>query len=476
MQPQGHDFGMVGLGVMGRNMLLNMLDHGYSTAGLDTDVGKTEAFVHEAKGKKADATTDSKAFVAMLRRPRAIMLLVPAGAAVDAVISELLPRLSPGDILIDAGNSHFRDTDDRSRRLGDKGIHFLGIGVSGGELGARNGPSIMPGGSREAYARVEPILEDVAATVNGEACVAWLGPGSAGHFVKMVHNGIEYGLMQLIAEAYDLMQRWLRLNNDELHAIFDKWNRTELNSFLIEITSQILLKVDEKTDRRLVDVILDVARQKGTGKWTSQVAMDLQVPVPTIDAAVAMRELSAYREERTAASKSLEGSNIKFAGDRLQLLVQLREALYACMILTYCQGMALLRRASQAYQYELDLGVVARIWRGGCIIRAALLDDIRAAYGAKAGLANLLLDPKLGQAVASRQAALRAVVCEAAKAGISASGLMSSLAYFDGYRSARLPANLTQAQRDFFGSHTYERIDETGDFHTEWVPPTLQTK
>jgi 6-phosphogluconate dehydrogenase len=387
---------------------------------------------------------------------------------VDAVIRDLLPHLQPGDLIIDGGNSHFDDTDLRGKMLAEKGLHFLGVGISGGESGARHGPSIMPGGPREAYERVRPIFEAVAAKVNGEPCVTYLGPGSAGHYVKMVHNGIEYGLMQLIAESYDLMTRGLGLSDDELHDVYARWNETELNGFLIEITAQIFRQVDEKTGRRLVDVILDEARQKGTGKWTSQDGMELQAPTPTIDAAVAARDLSTYKTERETASRLLGGPSPSFQGERGAFLEQLRSALYAAMILTYAQGMALLRVASQSYGYGLDLEAVARIWRGGCIIRAALLEPIRAAYRARPDLANLLLDPDLSAELVRRQGDLRAIVSHAAGLGIPAPGLMASLAYLDGYRSAWLPANLIQAQRDYFGAHTYERVDARGVFHTRW--------
>jgi 6-phosphogluconate dehydrogenase len=463
------DLGIVGLGVMGRNLALNIADHGHSVIGLDKNVRQTQALRQEAGDRRVDATDRPDNFINLLRQPRAIVMLVPAGPPVDGVVGELLPLLSRGDLLIDAGNSHFRDTDRRYRQLADQGIHFFGMGVSGGESGARHGPSLMPGGPREAYERVRPVLEDVAAQVNGEPCVAYLGSGSAGHFVKMVHNGIEYGVMQLIAESYDLLKRALGLTADQQHAVFSEWNRGELSSFLVEITAQVLLKVDSRTGRRLVDVILDVARQKGTGKWTSQDAMDLQVPTPTIDAAVAMRDLSAYDDERLTASRTLGGSTRPFTGEPAAFLAQLRAALYASIVVTYARGLALLRRASTAYEYGLDLETIARIWRGGCIIRAVLLDDIRAAYQARADLPNLLLDQRLGRAVSSRQADLRAVICQAAELGIAAPGLMASLAYFDGYRCARLPANLIQAQRDFFGAHTYERVDEKGAFHTQWT-------
>jgi 6-phosphogluconate dehydrogenase len=408
-------------------------------------------------------------FVGLLRTPRAVMMLVPAGAPVDAVIHDVLPYLKEGDLIIDGGNSHFPDTDLRARKLADRGIHYLGVGISGGESGARHGPSMMPGGPREAYERVRPIFEASAAHVYGDPCVTYLGPGSAGHYVKMVHNGIEYGLMQLIAESYDLMRRGLHLSDDEIHDIYDLWNQEELSGYLIEITADIFAKKDEKTGKRLIDVILDEAKQKGTGMWASQDAMELGVPVPTIDIAVAMRNLSAFEGERSAASRALTGPEPLFEGDLWDSVEQLRHAVYAAMIVTYTQGMAQLRVASRANDYNLDLEAVARIWRGGCIIRADLLEKIRAAYKTNPDLPNLLLDPDLGQAVESRQEDLRAVVRTAAEWGLPTPGLAVSLAYFDGYRSVWLPANLIQAQRDYFGAHTYERIDQKGTFHTQWA-------
>lgn len=467
-QPQRYEIGMVGLGVMGRNLLLNMADHNFAVAGYDKDQTKVEALRKEAKQRDARGAADVKEFIALLRRPRAIMMLVPAGAPVDSVIKDLLPLLDKGDLIIDAGNSYFKDTDMRGRNLAVKGIQFLGVGVSGGEEGARHGPSIMPGGPEEAYERVRPVFEAVAAKVSGDPCVTWLGPGSAGHFVKMVHNGIEYGVMQLIAETYDLMKRDLGLNDDELHGAFGAWNKAELNGYLMEITSHIFSKQDEKTGTRLIDVILDVARQKGTGMWTSQSAMELQVPIPTIDLAVAMRDLSVFAKEREQAGAMYHRSMPRFTGDRDVSLTRLRRALYTAMISIYAQGMALLIVASDKYAYHLDLESVARIWRGGCIIRAALLEDICEAFRARRDLTNLLLDPNLSHKVMDRQEDLRTVVCRAAEAGIPAPGLMVSLGYLDAYRSAWLPANLIQAQRDYFGAHTYERTDAKGTFHTEW--------
>lgn len=462
------EMGMVGLGIMGRNLLLNMADQGFAVAGYDKDPGTIEALRQESKEHDIHGAANIKEFIGLLRRPRAIIMLVPAGAPVDAVINDLLPHLDKGDLIIDAGNSYFKDTDVRARNLTTKGIHFLGVGVSGGEEGARHGPSIMPGGSPDAYERVRPVFEAVAARVNGEPCVTYLGPGSAGHFVKMVHNGIEYGVMQLLAETYDLMNRGLGLNNDELHDVYSGWNQGELNGYLLEITGHIFRQVDERTGKRLIDEILDVAHQKGTGMWTSQSAMELHVPIPIIDLAVAMRNLSVFDAQRERASVVLPRPMQRFAGDRAMFLEQLRRALHAGMIITYAQGMALLAVASEQHEYHLDLEAVARIWRGGCIIRAALLEDIRAAYRHQPGLPNLLLDSELSQRVAANGEELRRVVCAAAEWGLPAPGLMMALGYLDSYRSAWLPANLIQAQRDYFGAHTYERVDAKGTFHTAW--------
>jgi len=463
-----HELGIVGLGVMGRNLLLNIGDKGYAVAGYDKDPERVEALQKEAGEQKISGAGSMKEFAGLLRIPRVVMMLVPAGSVVDAVIRDLLPYIGKGDIIIDGGNSHFRDTNLRSRTLAEKGIRYLGVGISGGEKGARNGPSIMPGGPRDAYERVQTVLEAAAAKVGDVPCVTYLGPGSAGHYVKMVHNGIEYGLIQLIAETYDLMRRGLGLSNDELHAVYDRWNGTELNSFLIEITSRIFRHEDEKTGKRLIDVILDEAKQKGTGKWTCQDAMDLQVPVPTIDMAVSMRDMSVFKEERQTAGKIFEKPRQEYTGDREVLMNQLQGALHVAMTAVFAQGLALLRKASDAYDYNLNLEDVARIWRGGCIIRAALLDDIMAAYGRRPDLPNILLDPGLSREVLAKQEALRSVVFAAAHLGIPMPGLMSSLSYFDAYRSPWLPANLIQAQRDYFGAHTYERVDEKGTFHTQW--------
>jgi 6-phosphogluconate dehydrogenase len=462
------EIGMVGLGVMGRNLVLNMADHGISVAGYDKDPARVQALRAEAEGHAVYGAESIEEFISLLRVPRAVMMLVPAGAPVDSVIRDLLPHLQRSDLVIDGGNSHFSDTDLRASTLAAKGIDYLGVGISGGESGARHGPSMMPGGPRAAYERVRPILEAVAAKVDGQPCVAFMGPGSAGHYVKMVHNGLEYGLMELIAETYALMKLGLNLNDDELHAVYQRWNETELNSYLMEITSHSFLKTDEQTGKRLIDVILDKAKQKGTGMWMSQDAMELQVPVPTVDVAVAMRNLSTLANERAAAGRILAGPAAAWQADREATVERLRNALYAAAIVTYAQGFAQLQAASRNRSYNLNLETVARIWQGGCIIRAALLKEIKAAFHAQPNLPNLLVDTSMGQEVVERQDALRSIVCAAADLGIPAPGLMASLAYFDGYRSPWLPANLIQAQRDYFGSHTYERVDAKGTFHTQW--------
>ena len=468
MKAQQLEIGMVGLGVMGRNLLLNMADHGFSVAGYDKDATKVAALRQEAENRDIRGEADIKEFIGSLCKPRAVMMLVPAGPPVDSVINDLLAHLQPGDLIIDAGNSYFKDTDVRLRNLAAKGIQFLGVGVSGGEEGARHGPSIMPGGPKKAYERVRSVLEAVAARVSGDPCVTYLGPGSAGHFVKMVHNGIEYGVMQLLAEAYDLMKRSLSMNDDEMGETYALWNKGELNGYLVEITGHIFSRQDEKTGKRLLDEILDVAEQKGTGMWTSQSAMELQVPIPTIDLAVVMRDLSVFEGQRKKASVILRRPLRSLRGDRDAFLTSLRGALYAAMILTYAQGLAVLTAASDKLEYHLNLEAVARIWRGGCIIRAALLEDICAAFRAQPDLPNLLLDANLSRKVMVHQEDLRRVVCQAAESGVPVPGLMVSLGYLDAYRSAWLPANLIQAQRDYFGAHTYERIDSKGTFHTEW--------
>ena len=463
------DIGLIGLGVMGSNFALNVADHGFSVAGYNRKEDKIRQLSEiKSAHHKIETTQDIRSLCQMVRTPRAILLLVPSGPPVDAVIESLVPHMEAGDLIIDSGNSHFTDTDRRSKSLEKKGLLFMGMGMSGGESGARHGPSLMPGGPRKGYERVGNILEAAAARVDKSSCVAYLGPGSAGHYVKMVHNGIEYGLMQLISETYDLMKRGLGMGPDELHAVYDRWNKEELNSYLIEITSDIFLQKDDKTGQPLIDVILDEAKQKGTGEWTAWDALDLQVPTFNIDTAVMMRDMSAYKNQREKAGHMLKGPSPRFEGERNPIIRQIKNALYAGMIITYAQGLALLAKASKTYQYNLNLETVARIWRGGCIIRAALLEDIRSAHKSNPSLENLLFDGHLGQAVVAREAELRAVVRTGVALGLPMPGLMMALSYFDAFRSSWLPANLIMAQRDYFGAHTYERMDEEGTFHTKW--------
>lgn len=396
------------------------------------------------------------------------MMLVPAGSAVDSVVNELLPFLDPGDLIIDAGNSDYKDTDIREKALYAKGVWFMGMGVSGGEKGARYGPSIMPGGRPEAYERVRLILESSSAKVNGEPCVTHIGPGSAGHFVKMVHNGIEYALMQIISESYDLMKRGLGLGNGELEQIYKNWNENKLSGYLMEITGEIFGRKDPETKKDLIDEIKGAAAQKGTGMWTSESAMELSVPTPTIDVSVAMRNLSVLHDERSIANSNLLRPIGAYAGKPDEFLKKLNRAMYASMLLVYSQGMALLSVASAHHGYGLDLEAIARIWRGGCIIRSSILEDIRTVYLRSPALPNLLLDPAFSKIVGEHQEDLRLVAVEAIRMGIPVPGLLSTVGYLDGYRSEWLPSNLIQAQRDFFGSHTYERIDRKGVFHTDW--------
>jgi 6-phosphogluconate dehydrogenase len=440
-------------------------------AGYDLDPAKTKAFLEgPGKGKQILGVDSPAALMAALEKPRRILMMVPAGAPVDSAIAHLKPHLEAGDILMDGGNSFFLDTDRRNRELEAEGFNFIGTGVSGGEEGALWGPAIMPGGQRPAWEAVAPILKVIAAkTEDGQPCVEYMGPRGAGHYVKMVHNGIEYGDMQLIAEVYDLLARGLGLSAGELHEIFAEWNQGELKSYLIEITADIFTKMDDGTGRPLVDLILDEAQQKGTGKWTSQNALDVGAPIPTINAAVESRILSSLKSQRIVASKVLRGPKSAYTGDRRKLIEAARQALYASKITSYAQGLGLLRLASDEYQYDLQPGTIAGIWRAGCIIRAGLLSDITAAYQRDPALVNLLLDDAFRSVVEQRQVAWREVVQTAVGLGIPALALSASLAYFDAYRSERLPANLTQAQRDYFGAHTYRRIDREGVFHTEWT-------
>jgi len=468
MADKNFDYGVIGLGTMGRNLAFNINDHGYSVAGFDKDTKQVDTLKKEAGDKNVSATSDLKEFIQSLKAPRVIILLVPAGKIVDEVIDELKPLLSENDLLMDCGNSHFTDTNARIEKLKDSSIHFMGVGVSGGEAGARKGPSIMPGGSKKVYERVDKMLRAIAAKVNKEPCVTYMGEGSAGHYVKMVHNGIEYALMQLISEAYHLLKVAGGMHNDELHTVFSKWNDGILHSYLIEITADIFARKDTLTDNSLVDMILDSAHQKGTGGWTSEDAMKLQVPIPAIDVAVSMRDLSAYKKDREAAQQKLDGPMLTLLEDKTELLAQLEQALYFSMLTTYAQGMALLCKASKEYTYNLNLADIAKIWRGGCIIRASVLEDIYTAYTEQPNLPNILLNKNLSYRLVGAQKAMRKIIKTAVDAGIPFPAMMSSLAYYDSYRSGWLPANLLQAQRDYFGAHTYERTDRPGTFHTAW--------
>lgn len=528
-------FGMIGLGTMGRNFLLNVAEHGFSCVGYDLDAEKRQILHEEGKDLPVDSAASPAELIAKLAKPRKIMMLVPAGKIVDSVINDLLPHLEKGDILIDGGNSHFTDTETREKFLTEKGIEFMGVGVSGGEEGARHGASIMPGGSQESYAHVAPILEAASAKVNGEPCVAYMGKGSAGHFVKMVHNGIEYGLMQILAETYDFMFRVLKMNYKEMSDTFEKWNNAELNSFLVEITAEVLKKRDDETGKPLVEMILDKAAQKGTGKWTSQAAMDFGVPIPTIDSAVSMRQISAQKEVRvtiakkygctmtyvnaelpedgdtiasvhasdqkearaeqevkTAVSEQHEAhtaadapkhlqqtvenpsdehrnTDIRQSNDYAKLIEELKQTLLSSFIITYAQGMSLLQTASTEKDYGLNLSEIAKIWRGGCIIRSALLEEMRQAFSKDPNLPNLMLDDKFAEILNKNREDWRSINEKLIESRVPSLCLSSALAYFDAFRSERLPANLIQAQRDFFGAHTYQRIDKEGSFHmADW--------
>jgi len=465
------DIGLIGLAVMGQNLVLNMASRGYRVAVYNRTTSKTEEFLAgPASGKSIVGASTLKEFVDQLDRPRKVMLMVQAGTAVDAVINDLVPLLDQGDLIIDGGNSYFKDTRRRAADLSARGILYLGAGISGGEEGALTGPSIMPGGDEAAWKLAESILIDISAKVNGEPCCAYIGADGAGHFVKMVHNGIEYGDMQLICEAYFLMREVLGLSAERMASIFRAWNEGDLQSYLIEITGDILATTDPKTGKPLVDVIKDTAGQKGTGKWTSQEALDLGVGAPTITEAVYARFLSAIRDERIAASALLQGPDVEpYEGDPDELIQAIEAALFAAKICSYAQGFALLSESAKAYGWNLNLGEIASLWRGGCIIRAQFLDSIREAYDRDPSLENLLLDPYFTDVLHRSQAAWRRVVSLAAQRGIATPGFSSALAYFDQYRTARLPANLLQAQRDYFGAHTYERLDEDGVFHTEWT-------
>ncbi|MHC5229670.1 NADP-dependent phosphogluconate dehydrogenase [Enterococcus sp. LJL99] len=464
-------FGVVGMAVMGKNLALNIESRGYSVSLFNRTGAKTTEVVEEHPDKNFKATYTIEEFVDSIEKPRRIMLMVKAGFATDATIQELLPHLDKGDILIDGGNTFFKDTMRRNEELANSGINFIGTGVSGGEEGALKGPSIMPGGQKEAYELVAPILEKISAKAeDGEPCVTYIGPNGAGHYVKMVHNGIEYGDMQLIAESYDLMKQLLDPTDEELAAIFKEWNSGELDSYLVEITADILTrKDDEGTGKPIVDVILDAAGNKGTGKWTSQSALDLGVPLPLITESVFARFISAYKEERVKASKVLTGPNVSaYDGDKAELIEKIREALYFSKIMSYAQGFAQLRVASEEYDWNLPFGEIAKIWRAGCIIRARFLQKITDAYEKNPSIENLLLDDYFVDITEKYQQSLRDVVALAVKAGIPVPTFSSAISYYDSYRSERLPANLIQAQRDYFGAHTYQRTDKEGTYHYNW--------
>ena len=463
--------GVIGLAVMGKNLALNLESRGNTVAVFNRSYDKTEEFLqNEAEGKRFVGAKTIEEFVNTLETPRKILLMVKAGAATDATIDSLKPYLEKGDILMDGGNTFFQDTIRRNKELESTGIHFIGTGVSGGEEGALKGPSIMPGGQKEAYELVEPILTSISAKVEGDACVTYIGPNGAGHYVKMVHNGIEYGDMQLICEAYFILKNVLGLNANELHDVFADWNKGELDSYLIEITADIFTKVDEETGKPLVDVILDTAGQKGTGKWTSQNALDLGVPLPIITESVFARFISAMKDERVKASKLLKGPKVNsFTGKQEGLIEAVRKALYLSKIVSYAQGFAQMRAASEEYDWNLNYGEIAMIFRGGCIIRAQFLQKIKDAYDRDADLANLLLDPYFNGIAEEYQSALRQVLKVAIDNGIPVPSFSSAIAYYDSYRTETLPANLLQAQRDYFGAHTYQRIDKEGVFHTNWM-------
>jgi 6-phosphogluconate dehydrogenase len=470
---QTADIALIGLAVMGQNLILNMNDHGYTVVAYNRTTSKVDDFLNDAaKGRKTIIGAHSvEEMIGHLKRPRKVMLMVKAGQAVDDFIEHLLPHLEPGDLIIDGGNSHFPDTIRRTKYLESKGLLYVGTGVSGGEEGARFGPSMMPGGSNAAWPLVKPIFQSICAkTPEGDPCCEWIGEDGAGHYVKMVHNGIEYGDMQLICEAYQMMKEGLGMSNEEMHNAFAEWMKGELNSYLIEITRDILAYKDEKGDY-VVDKILDTAGQKGTGKWTSESSLDLGMPVTLIGEAVYARCLSAMKEARVEASKILDGPKVKVEGDRKQWVENIRQALLASKVVSYAQGFMLLREAAKEYHWNLNYGAIAMVWREGCIIRSVFLSDIKKAFENNPNLSNLLLDPYFKGLMERCQNSWRRAVAEAVTVGVPVPAFTTALSFFDGYRSERLPANLLQAQRDYFGAHTYERVDQPRGkfFHTNWT-------
>ena len=468
-----YQFGMIGLGTMGRNLLLNIAEHGFSVAGFDRDPHQIEKLEHEGKGKKVRGFDNIRSFVRSLSAPRIVLILVPAGKIVDEVINDLVPLLEKGDLIIDGGNSKFTDTELRSSALEEQGFHFFGMGISGGEEGARKGPSMMPGGNFKAYQQVKPILDKVAAQVKGEPCVTYIGPGASGHFVKMVHNGIEYALMQLIAETYELLHRRLQLDNQKIHDVFARWNRGRLQSFLLEITRDIFAFKLPDSGKLLLDEIKDQAKAKGTGKWTSQIAMELELPVPAIDVAVSMRDLSKYKSLRVQMAEAYPNQEAQ-PSDQSGLaayLEKLEQGFYFSMIIIYGQGMHMMSKASLEYDYNLNLAEIAKIWRGGCIIRAAFLEEIYNSYHQNKQLELLLLDEKVQALIRDNLPGTQSIVTDALSAGIAVPVYASCLAYFNALRTANMPTNLIQAQRDYFGAHTYELKGKEGIYHTNWMHP-----
>lgn len=467
---QKKNFGLIGLGVIGQNLALNIERRGFTVAGFDLDEKQIKESKIKFMNKNITVYSSLEELSQDLESPKKIMMMIPENG-VDQLIKDLIPFISEGDVLIDGGNSYFLDTERRNEELQAKNILYIGTGVSGGEEGALRGPSIMPGGNKDAWLLVKHIFQEIAAKVNGTPCCEWLGNGGAGHFVKMIHNGIEYADMQMICEAYFLMEQALDLNPKEMHKVFARWNRVELNSYLIEITSSIMAKDDDETGKPLIHIILDAARQKGTGKWASKVALDLEIPAQTIAEAVFARFISAMKDERVKAAEQLSGPGIKFNGNKEEFIEMIRNALYASKICSYAQGYQLMQSASKRYNWNLNIGRIALLWRGGCIIRSQFLEKIEEAYDKQPELPNLLLDLYFKDVINANQVAWRKVVAKAVELGIPVPALSSALAYYDSYRSSRLPANLLQAMRDYFGAHTYERMDKPREkfFHTEWI-------